>query len=170
MRKILLLLALIASYLQAYVCNYDTKTQNYTQWQEHYDGYQWGTNAIGNRAYIQESFYTIVEMMLKCDMKGLELIAKSLGEKEFARLQEFQGDLIYSALQGEDVPPPPIEPIEFLLKHKLASVSKQGLSATDTPLELTTQKLKEAKSKGDSKAIANYEKILELLQKYGINE
>ena len=37
-----------------------------------------------------------------------------------------------------------------------------------TPLQRANQKLQEAKAKGDSKAIANYEKILEILKEYSV--
>ena len=55
--------------------------------------------------------------------------------------------------------------MSFLLENEL--ILKE-LHLTIKYKQLANQKLQEVKAKGDSKAIANYEKILEILKEYSV--
>ncbi|WP_295701878.1 MULTISPECIES: hypothetical protein [Helicobacter] len=67
--------------------------------------------------------------------------------------------------------------VQFLLEHKLTQKDNKDIYEEQmieetieglTSLHLATQKLQEAKAKGDSKAVENYEKIIKLLQEYEV--
>ena len=152
-------------------CNITGKSKLYQEWVE-----QWKGKYETDIYYHQTGTPSAIKDMLEhCDIRGLTFILNDIGSREFI-LHQASGGVIFLMVGIESAYP---QSVQFLLEHNLTQKDNKDIYEGQmieetigglTPLQLTTQKLQEAKAKGDSKAIANYEKILELLQKYGINE
>ena len=99
--------------------------------------------------------------MQTCDIMGLKQMLNYLGKNEIITLQNAEGSYLDNILQKN------INPlvVSFLLENEL--ILKE-LHLTIKYKQLANQKLQEVKAKGDSKAIANYEKILEILKEYSV--
>lgn len=103
------------------------------------------------------------------DIAGLEHIYEALqNDKEHDLI--FLNDIIGEpTFEKEAIDKANFKALEFLFSNNIID---SNVKITDdtlqecTLLTYTNQKFQEAKSKGDSKSIANYEKILETLKEY----
>ena len=147
-----------------------TKSALYDEWAKDWRGKE------DDVYFYKETPYTIMYMLGECDIKGLKLMLDELGKQEFISMQA-SGGMIFLIAAIESVQ---VESVKFLLENKLTykdNVAQYEDSVIDevyydknyvkrTPLQFATQKLQEAKSSGDSDAVRNYEKIIELLEQY----
>ncbi|WP_300906555.1 hypothetical protein [Helicobacter typhlonius] len=143
------------------LCNINDKSSLFQQWKLDWGEYEWGDNAQINQYYIVETNGVVKDMMQTCDIMGLKQMLNYLGKNEIVTLQNAEGSYLDNILQ-ENINP---LVVSFLLENKL--ILKE-LHLTIKYKQLANQKLQEAKAKGDSKAIANYEKILEILKEYSV--
>lgn len=155
----------------------DTPTQQthkiqsslYKKWEKQWGNYQWSNNAIGNKSYAFETAYIIIEMIDKSDIDGLSYLYQTLQKDKEHNMAFLNGIIGEPAFEKKAIDKANFEALEFLLKNDVididATISDDALQEYSLPT-YATQKLQEAKAKGDSKAIQNYEKIIKLLQKY----
>ena len=141
------------------VCNTSEKSSILQKWQEDWGNYVWGEDPQANQYYVVETNGAFKDMLRTCDMVGLEKMLYILGKEKLTQQQEAEGSYLDIVLQ-EDINP---LVVEFLLDNEIILFG--DLNLIDYK-QLATQKLQEAKTKGDSKAIQNYEKIIKLLQEY----
>lgn len=163
----------VAFSVDAHESTQDSITQSslYKKWQENWGDYGWSNNAIANKTYAFESAYAIIDMIDKDDIVGLEHIYKSLQKDKEHNMAFLSGIIGEPTFEKEAIDKASFKALEFLLNNGIVKIdaiitdvdARQEYSLT----EFTTKKLQEAKAKGDSKAIANYEKILEILKEYG---
>lgn len=148
-----------------------TQSNLYKKWQENWSDYEWGNNAIANKHYAFESAYTIIDMIDKDDIVGLEHIYKSLKDKE-PNMASLNGIVGEPTFEKEAIDKASFKALKFFLNNGIvkidATITDVDAGKEYSLVEFTTQKLQEAKIKGDSKTIANYEKILEILKEYGV--
>lgn len=152
-------------------CNFTRESALYDEWAKDWKGQE-------DDVYYYNSGtpYAIINMLKQCDIKGLTIMLDELGKQEFISMQASGGMIfLIAAIESAQV-----ESVKFLLKNKLTykdNVAQyEGFKIDEvyydenyvkkTPLQFATQKLNEAKSSGDSNAVRNYEKIIELLEKY----
>ena len=150
-------------------CNITGESNLYQEWVE-----QWKGKYETDIYYHQEGTpYAIKDMLEQCDIRGLTLMLNDIDTREFI-FHQASGGVIFLMVAIESAHP---QSVQFLLEHKLTQKDNKDMYERQTieeiiegltPLQLATQKLQEAKVKGDFKAIANYEKILEILKKYGV--
>lgn len=144
-----------------------TQSSLYKKWQENWGDYEWSNNVIGNKHYAFESAYTIIDMIDKDDIVGLEHIYKSLKDKE-PNMASLNGIVGEPTFEKEAIDKASFKALEFLLNNGIVKIDVIIIDVDAgkeySLSEFATQKLQEAKAKGDSKAIANYEKILEILK------
>ncbi|WP_394950838.1 hypothetical protein [uncultured Helicobacter sp.] len=141
------------------VCNTSEKSSILQKWQEDWGNYVWGEDPQANQYYVVETNGAFKDMLRTCDMVGLEKMLYILGKEKLTQQQEAEGSYLDIVLR-EDINP---LVVEFLLDNEI--ILFEDLNLIDYK-QLATQKLQEAKAKGDSKAIQNYEKIIKLLQEY----
>lgn len=98
-------------------------------------------------------------MLRSCDMVGLEQMLHTLRKDEIMSFQRAEGSYLDIVLQ-EDINP---LVVRFLLDNEI--IVFKDLNPIDYK-QLATQKLQESKAKEDSKAVENYEKIIEVLKQY----
>lgn len=112
-------------------------------------------------------------MLEQCDILGLTLMLNDIDTREFI-FHQASGGVIFLMVAIESAHP---QSVQFLLEHKLTQKDNKDIYEEQTieeiiegltPFQFATQKLQEAKAKGDSKAIANYKKILEILKEYDV--
>lgn len=150
-------------------CNITGESNLYQEWVE-----QWKGKYETDIYYHQTGTpYAIKDMLEQCDIRGLTLMLNDIDTREFI-FHQASGGVIFLMVAIESAHP---QSVQFLLEHKLTQKDNKDIYEKQTieeiiegltPLQLATQKLQEAKVKGDFKAIANYEKILEILKKYGV--
>ena len=151
-------------------CNFTRESALYNEWAKEWRGKE------DDVYFYKETPYTIMYMLGECDIKGLKLMLDELGKGGFISMQASGGMIfLITAIESAQV-----ESVKFLLENKLTykdNVAQYEGSVIDevyydknyvkrTPLQFATQKLNEAKSSGDSNAVRNYEKIIEILEKY----
>lgn len=142
---------------------------------ESYDqkDYEWCKNKIISintdtyRKFIILNHYTpmtIRKMIENEDINGLVTIIKIMPNvigENIASLESHCGiNFILETFCYDNISP---KSLEVLFKY---GNLKPSQCKGSPPLVYTTQKLHEAESKGDSKAVENYQKIIEILQKY----
>lgn len=154
---IVAILAFSSSY--ASVCNTSEKSSILQKWQEDWGNYEWGEDPQANQYYVVETNGAFKDMLRACDVVGSEQILHILGKNKIISLQMAEGSYLDIVLQ-EDINP---LVVEFLLDSEL--ILFEDLNLIDYK-QLATQKLQEAKAKGDFRAIQNYEKIIKLVQEY----
>lgn len=152
-------------------CNITGESNLYQEWVE-----QWKGKYETDIYYHQTGTpYAIKDMLEQCDIRGLTLMLNDIDTREFI-FHQASGGVIFLMVAIESAYP---KSVQFLLEHKLTQKDNKDMYEKQTieeiiegltPLQLATQKLQEAKVKSDSKAIANYEKILEILKKYGVEK
>lgn len=150
-------------------CNITGESKIYQEWVE-----QWKGKYETDIYYHQEGTpYAIKDMLEQCDILGLTLMLNDIDKREFI-FHQASGGMIFLMVAIESAHP---QSVQFLLEHKLTQKDNKDIYERQTieeiiegltPLQLANQKLQEAKAKSDYKAIANYEKILEILKEYGI--
>lgn len=141
------------------VCNTSEKSSILQKWQEDWGNYEWGEDPQANQYYVVETNGAFKDMLRACDVVGSEQILHILGKNKIISLQMAEGSYLDIVLQ-EDINP---LVVEFLLDSEL--ILFEDLNLIDYK-QLATQKLQEAKAKGDFRAIQNYEKIIKLVQEY----
>lgn len=152
-------------------CNITGESNLYQEWVE-----QWKGKYETDIYYHQTGTpYAIKDMLEQCDIRGLTLMLNDIDTREFI-FHQASGGVIFLMVAIESAHP---QSVQFLLEHKLTQKDNKDIYEKQTieeiiegltPLQLANQKLQEAKAKGDSKAIANYEKILEILKEYGVEK
>lgn len=150
-------------------CNITGESNLYQEWVE-----QWKGKYETDIYYHQTGTpYAIKDMLEQCDILGLTLILNDIDIREFI-FHQASGGVIFLMVAIESAYP---QSVQFLLEHKLTQKDNKDIYEEQTieeiiegltPFQFATQKLQEAKAKSDSKAMANYEKILEILKKYGV--
>ncbi|WP_110506656.1 hypothetical protein, partial [Helicobacter cinaedi] len=148
-------------------CNITGKSKLYQEWVEQWKG-KYETDIYYHQVGTP---YAIKDMLEQCDILGLTLMLNDIDKREFI-LHQASGGMIFLMVAIESAYP---QSVQFLLEHKLTQKDNKDIYEEQmieetieglTPLQRANQKLQEAKAKGDSKAIANYEKILEILKEY----
>ena len=149
-------------------CNFIRESALYNEWAKDWKGQE-------DDVYYYNSGtpYAIINMLKQCDIKGLRLMLDELGKREFTSMQASGGMIfLIAAIESAKV-----ESVQFLLENKLTykdNVAQYEEFVIDevyynknyvkrAPLQFANQKLNEAKSNGDSNAVQNYEKIIEIL-------
>ncbi|MGX3045616.1 hypothetical protein [Helicobacter sp. T3_23-1056] len=153
-------------------CNFTRESALYNKWAKDWKGRE------DDVYFYKETPYTIMYMLGECDIKGLRLMLDDLGKRGFISMQASGGMIfLIAAIESAKV-----ESVKFLLENKLTykdNVAEyEGWTIDEvyhdenyvkrTPLQFATQKLIEAKFIDDSNAVQNYEKIIEILEKYKI--
>lgn len=148
-------------------CNITGESKLYQEWVE-----QWKGKDETDIYYHQTGTPSAIKDMLEqCDIRGLTLILNDIDTREFI-LHQASGGVVFLVVAIESAHP---QSVQFLLEHKLTQKDNKDIYKEQmieesieglTPLQLATQKLREAKAKGDSRAIQNYEKIIKLLQEH----
>lgn len=148
-------------------CNITGESRLYQEWVE-----QWkGKDEIDIYYHQTGTPSAIKDMLEQCDIRGLTLILNDIGTREFI-LHQASGGVVFLMVAIESAYP---QSVQFLLEHKLTQKDNKDIYEEQmieesieglTPLQLTTQKLQESKAKEDSKAVENYEKIIEVLKQY----
>ena len=174
MKKLIFAFMLIFGYAQDLAhtqSTQQTKSALYDEWAK-----EWRGKEDDVYYYNSGTPYAIINMLKQCDIKGLTIMLDELGKQEFISMQASGGMIfLIAAIESAQV-----ESVKFLLENKLTykdNVAQYEGSVIDevyydknyvkrTPLQFATQKLQEAKSSGDSDAVRNYEKIIELLEQY----
>lgn len=150
-------------------CNITGKSKLYQEWVEQWKG-KYETDIYYHQVGTP---YAIKDMLEQCDILGLTLMLNDIDKREFI-LHQASGGMIFLMVAIESAYP---QSVQFLLEHKLTQKDNKDIYEEQmieetieglTPLQLANQKLQEVKAKGDSKAIANYEKILEILKEYSV--
>ena len=152
-------------------CNFTRESALYNEWAK-----EWKGQKDGVYYYNSGTPYAIINMLKQCDIKGLRLMLDELGKREFISMQA-SGGMIFLIVAIESAK---VESVQFLLENKLTykdNVAQYEEFVIDevyydknyvkkAPLQFAHQKLNEAKSSNDSNAVQNYEKIIEILEKY----
>ncbi|SQB99579.1 Uncharacterised protein [Helicobacter fennelliae] len=150
-------------------CNITGESKLYQEWVEQWKG-KYETDIYYHQVGTP---YAIKDMLEQCDILGLTLMLNDIDKREFI-FHQASGGMIFLMVAIESAYP---QSVQFLLEHKLTQKDNKDIYEEQmieetieglTPLQLANQKLQEAKAKGDSKAIANYEKILEILKEYSV--
>ena len=150
-------------------CNITGKSKLYQEWVEQWKG-KYETDIYYHQVGTP---YAIKDMLEQCDILGLTLMLNDIDKREFI-LHQASGGMIFLMVAIESAYP---QSVQFLLEHKLTQKDNKDIYEEQmieetieglTPLQRANQKLQEVKAKGDSKAIANYEKILEILKEYSV--
>lgn len=156
---ILIVATLAFSGVYGNVCNTSEKSSILQKWQEDWGNYVWGEEPQVNQYYIVETNRAFKDMLRACDVVGSEQILHILGKNKIISLQMAEGSYLDIVLQ-EDINP---LVVKFLLDNEL--ILFEDLNLIDYK-QLATQKLQEAKGKGDFRAVENYKKIIEVLKQY----
>ncbi|GAD18557.1 MULTISPECIES: hypothetical protein [Helicobacter] len=150
-------------------CNITGESKLYQEWVEQWKG-KYETDIYYHQVGTP---YAIKDMLEQCDILGLTLMLNDIDKREFI-FHQASGGMIFLMVAIESAYP---QSVQFLLEHKLTQKDNKDIYEEQmieetieglTPLQLANQKLQEVKAKGDSKAIANYEKILEILKEYSV--
>lgn len=157
----------------------DTENQSvlYNKWFK-----QWGewdfkkayqvSNNVGNKEYSFQTNWTILDMIAQDDILGLECLYQKLKSDREHSIEFFNGIASPSvSFEQQCIDKASQKTLVFLLKNKVINInatiddeeSKEELSL----LQYATQKLHKAQIKKDTKEIQDYQKIIELLKKYG---
>ena len=141
----------------------------YDKWFKQWGDYNWSDNVATNKAYAFETSYVIIDMIDENDIAGLEHIYEALQNDKEHDLIFLNGIIGEPTFEKEAIDKANFKALEFLFSNNIID---SNVKITDdtlqecTLLTYTNQKFQEAKTKRDSKSIANYEKILETLKEY----
>lgn len=141
-----------------------TKSVLYNEWFKQWGNHKWNNKssnpAATNKSYAFESAYIIIDMIKADDIAGLELIYKAL-EKDKEHNMAFLNAIIgMPTFEQQAIDLANAKVLEFLLKNHITDDDIESLC------DYANEKLNEAKSSNDSNAVQNYEKIIEILEKY----
>lgn len=141
-----------------------TKSVLYNEWFKQWGNHKWNNKssnpAATNKSYAFESAYIIIDMIKADDIAGLELIYKAL-EKDKEHNMAFLNAIIgMPTFEQQAIDLANAKALEFLLKNHITDDDIESLC------DYANEKLNEAKSSNDSNAVQNYEKIIEILEKY----
>ena len=126
---------------------------------------------IGNKEYSFQTNWAILDMIAQDDIVGLEQIYKKLEADIEHNMAFFNGIASPSiSFEQQAIDKASIKALSFLLEKSIIDINVT-LEDIEEQKEYSlcayaTQKLQDAEAKGDSKAIENYKRILEILQKY----
>ena len=115
-----------------------------------------------NKSYAFESAYIIIDMIKADDIAGVELIYKALEKDKEHNMTFLNGIIGEPTFKQQAIDSANMSALEFLLQRHI--VDDESLS------DYANEKLNEAKSSKDSNAMQNYEKIMEILEKYKDNQ
>ena len=163
MKKLILAFILIFGYAQDLAHTQSTqriKSTLYNEWSKQWGNHKWDNRssnpAVVNKYYAFESAYIIVDMIKADDIAGLELIYKALEKDKMPNMALLNGIIGAPTFEQQAIDSANANALEFLLKNHIAD--DENLS------DYANEKLNEAKSSGDSNAVRNYEKIIEILE------
>ncbi|MGX2973385.1 hypothetical protein, partial [Helicobacter sp. T3_23-1059] len=132
----------------------------YDEWVKQWGNHKWdnrSSNPVAtNKAYSFDSAYIIVDMIKADDIAGLELIYKALEKDKEHNMAFLNGIIGAPTFEQQAIDSANVSALEFLLKNHIAD--DENLS------DYANEKLNEAKSSGDSNAVRNYVKIIEILE------
>lgn len=150
---------------------YDEWFKQFGEW-DFKKAYQ-SNDSIGNKEYSFQTNWVILDMIAKDDIVGLEQIYKRLESDAEHNMAFFNGIASPSiSFEQQAIDKASVKALDFLLKNNIIDISTT-IEEWDGQKECslsayTIQKLQEAEFRGDSKAIANYKQIVELLLEYEI--
>lgn len=148
-------------------CNITGESKLYQEWVEQWKG-KYETDIYYHQTGTPSA---IKDMLEQCDIRGLTLMLNDIDTREFI-LHQASGGMVFLMVAIESAHP---QSVQFLLEHKLTQKDNKDIYKKQmieesieglTPLQFATQKLQEAKAKGDSKVVENYKKIIEILKQY----
>ena len=165
MKKLIFAFMLIFGYAQDLAHTQSTqriKSALYDEWFKQWGNHKWDNRssipAATNKAYSFESAYIIIDMIKADDIAGLELIYKALEKDKEHNMAFLNGIVGAPTFEQQAIDSANAKALEFLLKNHIAD--DENLS------DYANEKLNEAKSSGDSNAVRNYVKIIEILEQY----
>ncbi|MGX2985228.1 hypothetical protein ACWIWK_07150 [Helicobacter sp. 23-1048] len=173
MKKLILAFMLIFGYAQDLAHTQSTqriKSALYDEWVKQWGNHKWDNRssnpAATNKAYSFESAYIIVDMIKADDIAGLELIYKALEKDKEHNMAFLNGIIGAPTFEQQAIDSANVSALEFLLKNHIVIDEVNDDGETKNLSDYANEKLNEAKSSGNSNAVRNYEKIIELLEKY----
>ena len=146
-----------------------TNINFYDEWFKQWGDYNWSNNAIANKTYAFETSYVIIDMIDNNDVVGLKHIYEDLQKDKEHDIIFLNGIIGEPTFEKKAIDKANFKILKFLLDNSIIDSNVKIIDDTAqecTLLTYTNQKFQEAKSKGDSKSIANYEKMLEILKEY----
>ncbi|BAM12579.1 hypothetical protein HCN_1375 [Helicobacter cinaedi PAGU611] len=167
MKKLILAFMLIFGHAQDLVhmqSTQNTESDFYNEWFKQWGNHKWNNKssnpAATNKSYAFESAYIIIDMIKADDIAGLELIYKALEKDKEHNMAFLNGIIGAPTFEQQAIDLANAKALKFLLKNHIIDDDIESLC------DYANQKLNEAKSNGDSNAVQNYEKIIEILEKY----
>lgn len=165
MKKLILAFMLIFGYAQDLAhtqSTQNTESAFYNEWVKQWGNHKWNNKssnpAATNKSYVFESAYIIIDMIKADDIAGLDLIYKALEKDKEHNMAFLNGIIGAPTFEQQAIDLVNASALEFLLKNHITD--DENLS------DYANEKLNEAKSNGDSNAVQNYEKIIEILDEY----
>lgn len=165
MKKLILAFMLIFGYAQDLAhtqSTQNTESAFYNEWVKQWGNHKWNNKssnpAATNKSYVFESAYIIIDMIKADDIAGLDLIYKALEKDKEHNMAFLNGIIGMPTFEQQAIDLVNASALEFLLKNHITD--DENLS------DYANEKLNEAKSNGDSNAVKNYEKIIEILDEY----
>lgn len=165
MKKLILAFMLIFGYAQDLAhtqSTQNTESAFYNEWVKQWGNHKWNNKssnpAATNKSYVFESAYIIIDMIKADDIAGLDLIYKALEKDKEHNMAFLNGIIGMPTFEQQAIDLVNASALEFLLKNHITD--DENLS------DYANEKLNEAKSNGDSNAVQNYEKIIEILDEY----
>ena len=139
----------------------DNESALYNEWFKQWGNHKWNNKssnpAATNKSYAFESAYIIIDMIKADDIAGLELIYKALEKDKEHNMAFLNGIIGAPTFEQQAIDLANAKALEFLLKNHIIDDDIESLC------DYANEKLNEAKSNGDSNAVQNYEKIIEVL-------
>lgn len=148
----------------------DNESALYDEWVKQWGNHKWDNKssnpAATNKAYSFDSAYIIVDMIKADDIAGLELIYKALEKDKMPNMALLNGIIGAPTFEQQAIDSANTKALDFLLKNHIVIDEVNDDGETKNMSDYANEKLNEAKSSGDSNAVRNYEKIIELLEQY----
>ena len=173
MKKLIFAFILIFGYAQDLAHTQSTqkaKSALYNKWVKQWGNHKWDNRssnpAVVNKYYAFESAYIIVDMIKADDIAGLELIYKALEKDKMPNMALLNGIIGAPTFEQQAIDSANAKALEFLLKNHIVIDEVNDDGETKNMSDYANEKLNEAKSSGDSNAVRNYVKIIEILEKY----
>ena len=136
----------------------------YAQDLAHTQSTQQTKSALYNKSF--DSAYIIVDMIKADDIAGLELIYRALENDKEHNMAFLNGIVGAPTFEQQAIDSANAKALEFLLKNHVVIGEVNDDGETKNMSDYANEKINEAKSSGDSDAVRNYEKIIELLEQY----
>ena len=166
MKKLILAFMLIFGYAQDLAhtqSTQNTESAFYNEWFKQWGNHKWNNKssnlAATNKSYAFESAYIIIDMIKADDIAGLELIYKALEKDKEHNMAFLNGIIGMPTFEQQAIDLANAKALKFLLKNHITD-------DIESLCDYANEKLNEAKSSNDSNAVQNYEKIIEILEKY----